>query len=59
MIKTVWVVIYGSGEDGDARSIDAVFDSEEKAEKYIDDTYPGIPKWDRDERHSVEEWPVN
>lgn len=59
MNKTVWVVIYGIVEDGDERSIDAVFDSEEKAAKYIDDTYPGISKWHRGERHSVEEWPVN
>lgn len=59
MEKTVWIVTCGSGEDGDARSIDAVFDSEEKAEKYIDDTYPRISKFDREDRHSVEEWTVN
>jgi hypothetical protein len=58
-MQTVWIVIYGSGDDGDASVIDAVFDSKGKAEKYIDDTYPGIPKWEREDRHGVEEWPVN
>jgi hypothetical protein len=50
----VFLLVLGSGDDGDERSVDGVYSSREKAEE-VAKTYPD---WPEGMRVEVEEWPV-
>lgn len=55
---SVFLVTHGSGEDGDAWSVLAIFSTREAAEQYLHDHNLHRPRW-ASLGTEIEEWPLD